>query len=47
MTKRINKDFVGYEKLFKLHQSVLKKFEDWALNKAWDEFGPKNHFDWW
>lgn len=43
----MNKEFVGIENLIELHESFLNKFEDWASKRAWEEFGPRNHFDWW
>eukprot|EP01088_Endostelium_zonatum_P010372 TRINITY_DN23809_c0_g1_i1.p1 TRINITY_DN23809_c0_g1~~TRINITY_DN23809_c0_g1_i1.p1 ORF type:complete len:171 (+),score=30.95 TRINITY_DN23809_c0_g1_i1:179-691(+) len=45
--KNEDKGFVGYEGLKKKQGEQLKKFEDWAKNRKWKEFGPTNHFDWW
>ena len=45
--KNDNKEFIGYEGLKQKHKEQLDKFERWAKDSKWKEFGPINHFDWW
>jgi len=42
LTKNEDKNFVGYEGLIEQQKITLKKFEKWAEEKDWKQFGPIN-----
>lgn len=46
MNLQDNPQFVGVEKLVRIHKAQIDAFEEWAHAGRWGDFH-RNHYDWW